>query len=340
MKRIGFLSCRVCVLTCILFSVVSCKKKTDFVQKGDFGGEEKIKIVASIFPLCDWVKHVAGENADVSVLINGGTDLHSWQPGAKDIVTVAGGGADLFVFVGGESDFWVYKLYPEMKKKGVAFLNLMEQNAAVLEPAEGEHSHRQHDSDFDDGSDTNDSTADIPFDADKYDEHIWLSLKRIPYFLNSIAEALSAVDEKNAAYYQANAKSYADEILELQSRAEDAVRRSPKNLIVVADRFPFAYFCRDLNLQHRAAFYGCSAETESSFDVVVSLSKTVRDNDLHSIVITETGDRKLAETVLKNAGADGIQIRTLNSMQGKVEVGKTFTDLMNENIAALELILK
>ncbi|MCR5612609.1 metal ABC transporter substrate-binding protein [Treponema sp.] len=354
-------------LLCILlaFSFISCKGNSSKKNSA-----EKISIVTTVYPFYDWIKNVAGDKAEVTLLINSGTDLHSWQPGAKDIVKITENNTSLFVYGGGESDFWVDRLIPQMEKNGVKYLSLMKENSTILEPIGEHHHHHHHDGEAHDEHDhdedhdehaehhhdeDHDELADHDhdhdhdaeehehhdgdFDPDEYDEHIWLSLSRAPSFINSITESLCSIDPDNADYYKANAAAYCSKIRELESKAKDACNVSDKT-IVVADRNPFAYFTKDLGITCHAAFHGCSAETEASFSVIVELAEELEHHKLSSIVITETGTPKIANTVIENSGRKDVKIYTLNALQGKMPADKTYIDVMEENINTLEQILK
>lgn len=303
--------------------------------------KEKIKIVAETFPIYDWIKNIAGDKCDVELLINSGTDLHSWQPAAKDILTLTGKETDLFVFLGGESDFWVRKLMAQMDANGVQRFSIMESNLVLLEPM-GVHDHHHH------GEAENDEDAhesedaveehDEGFDPDEYDEHIWLSLKRVPAFVNSIAEKVAELDPENADFYFENATSYAEKIDGLYKEAMAVVENSPCKTIVIADRNPFVYLECDLGLETFAAFHGCSSDTEASFDVILGLQKKVEEKKLSSIVCSDAENR-LAQTIAENIKSKKLNIKTLNSMQTKISDGETYYSIMKWNVEQLKEIL-
>ena len=333
---------------CSVLMFNSCSKKNpDKIKNG------KIKIVTTIYPVYDWVKNITGDKAEVSYLIKSGTDLHSFQPSAKDILEITGSGTDLFIFCGGESDFWIEKLMNRIKEGGVEAYSLMEEHKEILE-AMGEHHHHHHDGEqadeehehehADHDHDHQDADHDHEhehehghhdgFDPDEFDEHIWLSVKRAGVFVNSIAEKIASLDKENAEFYLENAKSYCEKISGVDAGFEKAVSKMGEKVMIVADRNPFTYLGKDYGIEIVAAFHGCSAESEASFEVIKNLAEETDEHGIKIIYITETGTERIAKTVISNTKDKNQEIRCLNAMQGKTE--KTWLEVMKENLSVIE----
>ena len=318
---------------CSVLMFNSCSKKNpDKIKSG------KIKIVTTIYPVYDWVKNITGDKAEVSYLIKSGTDLHSFQPSAKDILEITGSGTDLFIFCGGESDFWIEKLMNRIKEGGVETYSLMEEHKEILE-AMGEHHHHHHDGEqadeeHDHEHADHDHDHQDGFDPDEFDEHIWLSVKRAGVFVNSIAEKIASLDKENAEFYLANAKSYCEKINGIDAEFEKAVSKMGEKVMIVADRNPFTYLGKDYGIEIVAAFHGCSAESEASFEVIKNLAEETDEHGIKIIYITETGTERIAKTVISNTKDKNQEIRCLNAMQGKTE--KTWLEVMKENLSVIE----
>lgn len=299
-------------------------------EKSETAGKEKIKIVVTTFPVYDWVCDIVKDKADVELLINSGADLHSWNPSAKDIIKVTGKDTDLFVYIGGESDFWVNKLIPQMETNGVQYFSIMKENVNLLEPME-EHEH-------DHGHEESEGEEAEGFDPDEYDEHIWLSLKRVPLFIESIAEKISEVDEKNADFYLKNAKIIASEKKAVYEKYCSEVEKCSNKIIVIADRNPFVYLACDLGLEIHAAFHGCSADTEASFDVVLELVSIIEENNLSAVACCDVKNR-LSETVNTAVKTRDLNVVVLDSMQGKIQDDKTYDSIMADNLEKIKMVL-
>ena len=323
--KIFFKLFSVCALLTFLGIFTACKGE----GKSEAAGKGKIKIVVTTFPVYDWVCDIVKDKADVELLINSGADLHSWNPSAKDIIKVTGKDTDLFVYIGGESDFWVSKLIPQMEANGVQYFSIMKNNVELLEPME-EHDHNHEESEGEESED---------FNPDKYDEHIWLSLKRVPLFIESIAEKISEVDEENSDFYLMNAKLIVSEKNILYEQYCSEIEKCTNKTIVLADRNPFVYLSCDLGLEIYAAFHGCSADTEASFDVVLELVKIIEEKNLSAVACCDIKNR-LSETVNTAVKSRDLNVVVLDSMQGKIQDKQTYDSIMTENLKKIKLALE
>lgn len=255
MKRILL----ICLSALILVTAASgCSAKSD---KGN-----KLNIVTTIFPIYDWTKKIAGGKADVNQLVDDGVDMHSFQPSAEDIVKISS--CDVFIYVGGESDSWVDDALKERVNKDMTVINLLDVlgNSAKEEKAV-------------EGMEPEKSGNDSP----ETDEHIWLSLKNAKVLCARISEELGKIDSANKKTYEKNASAYSKKLDTLDKSYEKAVKASDKKTVVFGDRFPFMYLAEDYGIKYYAAFKGCSAETEASFNTIAFLADKVDKNNLKAV---------------------------------------------------------
>ena len=294
----------------------------------------KMKIITTIFPEYDWVMNVLGDkkdNFDVSMLLDSGVDLHSYSPTPKDIVSISN--CDLFVYVGGESDGWVSDVLRQAKNKEMVVINLMEvlgdkaKEEEVIEGMQGEEEEEEEEE-----------------EGPEYDEHVWLSLNNSQLFISSICDSLSKLDKDNSNYYKSNADTYINNLKALDAEYKDAVSKASKDTLLFADRFPFRYLVDDYSLKYYAAFIGCSAETEASFETMSFLVNKVNELNLKVILKIESSDGKIAETVKKNANnSDTITILTMDSVQSATTSeyanGRNYLSIMQSNLIVLKQAL-
>lgn len=316
-------------------------------------GEARIKIVATTFPIYDWTREVLGDKTngvEVVLLQQSGVDLHSYSPSAADLRKIAG--CDLFAFVGGESDEWTERALVQKGKTRRRVLNLMKtpgfvaKEEKIVEGMEHEHDHdghgrgEEHEKEHDhEEHDHGEHEA----DEHEADEHVWLSLRNAAVFVDALAAELSAIDPANAAAYRANAAAYRVRLAALDREYAQAVAKAGRKTLLVADRFPFRYLADDYGLEYFAAFSGCSAESEASFKTVAFLAKKVGELRLGAILTTESGNRKIAETVLRTAKAENVRILQLDSLQstgGAEAETKRYLDAMKSNLEVLKTALK
>ena len=284
-------------------------------------GSEGLNVVVTIFPEYDWVMNIMGEiPGNVTLLMDSGVDLHSFQPSAGDIVKLAS--CDLFIYVGGESDAWAEDALKEAVNPDMIVLDLMDilGSAAVTEETlEGMEPEEEE-------------------EEPEYDEHVWLSLKNAEVFCGAIAEALSSLDPAHGDTYAANAAAYEARLDELDGAYQAAVESAPRDTLLFGDRFPFRYLTDDYGLRYYAAFRGCSAETEASFETVTFLAGKADELSLPVILTIEGSDGRIARTIAENAAGDPA-ILTLDSMQSvtreEAEAGASYLSIMERNLDVL-----
>lgn len=292
----------------------------------------KLKVVTTIFPVYDWTEQIIGEkdkDVDVSMLLSNGTDLHSYQPTAKDIKKIAN--CDIFIYVGGESDEWVEDVLEEAKNKKIKAINLMDvlgDSVKEEEVKEGmTEGHEDEDEDHDE-------------DEKEYDEHIWLSLKNAKISTSAIAKALSEADPKNADTYKNNLNKYQEKLEKLDSEYREATMNGKQKTLIFGDRFPFRYLVNDYGLDYYAAFVGCSSETEASFKTIKFLSGKVDELGIKHVITIEKSNKKIAETIIKNTSDKNQDILTLDSMQSTtgddVKSGANYIKIMEQNLEVLK----
>lgn len=298
----------------------------------------KLKIVVTIFPEYSWVKEVLGkqdESAELILLTKKGVDMHSYQPSAEDILRIAT--CDLFICVGGESDKWVDKALKEggnPKRKVINLMKLLGNRVREEETVEGmeKHDHQEKHEDK------------HHHDEVEYDEHVWLSLKNADIACKAIAEELAALDQKNAATYRANYEAYSKKLAALDKQYAEAVKKATVKAVLFGDRFPFRYLADDYGLKYYAAFNGCSAETEASFETVIFLAKKMDELKLPAVLTIEGKQHKLARTIVENTKEKNQKVLTLNSMQSvteeEIKSGNTYLKIMEENLKVLQEALR
>ena len=321
-------------LACLCFA--GCSPKDD----------GKLKIVVTIFPEYDWVMNVLGDRAsDVSVtlLLDSGADLHSYQPSVSDMVSVAQ--ADLFMYVGGESDEWVDDALKNAKNKKMRTMNLLSilgdkaYHEAIVEGMEHDHDHDHEDEDHD-----HEHEHEHEEDEEEYDEHVWLSLRNAAIYVKRIATELAALDPDYADVYKANAAAYVERLTALDARYTEAVAAASRDTILFGDRFPFRYLVEDYGIKYYAAFVGCSAETNASFETIAFLAGKVDQLDLSVILKIESSTEDIAKGIRDASAKKNQSILVLDSLQSATKkeyaAGRTYLAVMESNLSVLESALR
>ena len=311
---------------------------------------KKLKIVATIFPEYDWVRQILGDeakNAELTLLLDNGVDLHSYQPTADDIAKISE--CDLFIYVGGESDGWVKDALKEGKNPDRKVINLLEalgNNTKEEEVVEGmQAEEEEHESTAaGESAAAGESSEAEEEEGPEYDEHVWLSLRNARELCETIAEDLKSLDSAHASVYDANLKKYEGELDALDQQYQQAVNAAGNKTLLFGDRFPFRYLVDDYGLKYYAAFVGCSAETEASFETVSFLAKKMDELGLKHVMTIEGPDKKIAATIIENTKDKNQDVLALNSMQSvtskDIEAGETYLGVMQQNLEVLKKALQ
>lgn len=288
-------------------------------------GAEKVSVVTTIFPIYDWVRQIVGdsESVEITMLLDTGVDLHSYQPTARDIMKVAT--CDLFACVGSESDAWVEGALASAANPDMAVVNLMEALGGDVREEE-----------IVEGMEADEEEADEGEDAPEYDEHVWLSLRNAEKLVKVLADALGQADPDNAGLYAANADAYVEKLAALDAEYAAARASADFDTLLFGDRFPFRYLTDDYGLNYCAAFVGCSAESEASFETVVFLAGKVDELGLTTVLTIEGGNRGIAETIVENTRERSAKVLAMDSMQSvtgeDVRRGVTYLGVMEDNL--------
>ena len=270
-------------------------------------GSAGIQVVCATAPLYDWTRQITKgtTSTEQKLIIGKGTDLHSFQPSAADIIAIKN--ADVLIYVGGESDGWIRDALKETLNKNQKVVCLMDVlkdsivEEEVVEGMQGEDEHDHEDHDHEEGP--------------EYDEHVWMSLRLAAKSCKAIEEAIASVAKADASKFKANLDEYLSKLDALDKQYEQVVKGARLDTMVVADRYPFRYLAEDYKLKYSAAFVGCSAETEASFETVKFLADKIKALDSKTILTIENSDGKIAKTVIETSGKTDVKIEALDSMQ-------------------------
>ncbi len=315
----------------VIFSLSSCASVNS--NDGD------ISIVCTAFPQYDWLRSVIGECEDFSLtlLVDNGSDLHSYQPTVADRAEIAE--CDVLVTIGGDSDKWAEKMLGDSEKTrlvrlfDIPHITLREvSDEGVVSEHLHEHNdkehHHEHEHDHDHGA---------------YDEHVWLSLRNAMVCVEYFKELLTEISPSNAERFAKNADGYTSEIAALESEYNAVLESKAQKRLIFADRFPFAYLTEDFGIEYCAAFSGCSTENNADFSTVTRLAERVREWEAKKILITETSDGRLANGIIAAAKVDGAEVLTLDSMQSltrvRMSAGEDYLSIMRSNLGVLRKAL-
>ena len=323
----------------LVAALAGCGKQNDTNQT------DKLSIVTTIFPEYDWVREILGDkadNAEITMLLDNGVDLHSYQPTADDIVKISD--CDLFIYVGGESDEWVEDALRNAANRNMKVINLLEVLGDSVKTEEIVEGMQEEEHEHEDVEEHEHEDVEEHEHEEEADEHVWLSLKNAKMLVRVISKALQELDPNNKDIYAANADAYVKKLSALDAEYQTAVDAASNKTILFGDRFPFRYLVDDYGLRYYAAFVGCSAETEAGFETISFLAKRVDELKLPCVLTIEGAQHKIAETVVRNTTAKNQRVLTMDSMQSTtskdVKNGTTYLSVMEKNLSVLKEALR
>ena len=294
---------------------------------GETANQAGLQIVATNFPCYDFARAVAGDRAQVTMLLKPGSEVHSYEPAPSDVVAVMD--ADLFLYIGGESDSWVEEILDSMGQEASETLRMMEcveilaeEDVAEMEGGQEAHNHAH-------AAET------------EYDEHIWTSPVNAMEMVQAVVEKLCAVDPAGAEIYRANGEDYIAQIRGLDEEFAEAVANGKRKELVFGDRFPFLYFARRYGLTCYAAFPGCAEETEPSAKTMLFLMDKVTGDGIPAVYTIELSTGNVARALAEETGAEVLQLHSMQNVTAEeFSGGETYVSLMQKNLEALKEGLK
>ena len=285
-------------------------------DKGEDSG--KIKVAVTNFPIYDFVRQIAGDNAEITLLLPVGVESHHYEPTPSNIIAIKE--CDLFLCIGGTDEQWVLKALSENKNEKRISLRLVDSIGDGLCPpiANGNENHS------DDG----------------YDQHIWTSPENAKKMLQTVYDALCSVDMENSEIYMSNYEKYAQEITALQTEFKAVADSVEDKTLVFADKFPFTYFAKEFGFSCLAAFPNCTDESEPSAQAVATLIDEINTRDIKSVFYLSFGNKKVADNICNETGASAYALHTCHNVsKEEFDGGESYVSLMKKNLESLKKAL-
>ena len=288
-------------------------------NEADNKDSQKLKIISTVFPPYDLARQIAGDNADISILLPPGSESHTYEPTAKEIIEIQN--CDIFLYIGGENEQWAEKIISSNKSDSVKTVKLidcvktLEEAELHEEEHEEEHSHET-------------------------DEHIWTSPKNEQLMLTAVYDAICEADPENKAVYTKNKDSYNGQLSELDKAYKEAVGNAKNKTIIMADKFPFRYLAEEYGLDFYAAFSSCSDESEPSAATMTSLISKIKELKIPVVYYLEFSSTKVADTLCSETGASSLMLHSCHNVSKEdLDKGVTYVDLMKQNLENLKTAL-
>lgn len=314
-KGIIYLITIIIIFSLIILGISNLNNKKD--------DNEKIKIVATLFPQYDFAKQIGGNKVDVTLLLTPGTETHTYEPTPQDIINV--NNSDLFIYTGAYMEPWSDKIASSIDSDTVILDSSKNINLIPSEHSEEDEDHEEHESES---------------HHHEYDPHIWLNPQNAIGMVNNITDELCNIDPENTSYYKENAKNYIVQLNLLDTDIENKIKKSSKNKIAFGGTFAYMYFIKRYNLEYISAYESCGEDTEPSASNVKKVIDYMKQNDIHVIFYQELSSGKIADAIAAETGATKLVFHTIhNASQKEINNGETYISLMKKNLENLEKAL-
>lgn len=317
----------------------------------------KLKVAVTLFPYYDFVRQIAGDQVDLQMVIPAGMDSHSFEPTPADIRTIQH--ADVLISNGGTMEHWLDETLAALDTTSMTIVTMMDYVDTVeeeivegMEDADHDHDHAHVHAadDHDHSNETPDEHAAHAHEADdhdyvdhdgheeeiEYDEHIWTSPVNAMKLVDVIGDTLAQADPVHADIYHQGAASYKKELEEIDAGFREVCANRKRNMIVMGDKFPFRYLADEYQLDYRAAFSGCSSDTEPSAKTIAYLIDKVKEEQIPAVYYLELSSHRVAEIIGEETGAEPLLLHSCHNVtRAQFDAGITYAGLMRQNIENL-----
>ena len=292
-------------------------------------GGEGLDIVCTVFPAYDFAREIAGEKANVVLLVPPGSEAHSFEPTPQDIIRIEN--CDLLLCNGGESEAWLEELL-EGRENDIPTLTMMdcvetleEETKEGMQGVSHDHEHEEHEEH--EGHEH----------EEEYDEHVWTSPVNAELIVSALCERLCRIDPENSGFYRKNGESYVSALRELDAAFRQTVENGKFDTLIFADRFPVRYFVEEYGLDYYAAFPGCADDTEPSAKTVAFLIDKLRDEGIPAVMFIEFSNEKMADVICEDTGCEKLLFHSCHNVSAQqLKEGVSYLELMWSNVESLK----
>ncbi len=318
----------------LLFTLTSCVKG-DIHNPGLTDNEEEgLKVVATLFPQYDFAREIAGDKAEITLLLPPGAEAHSFEPTPADIIKI--NKADLFIYTGPDMENWAQRIIDGLDNPDIIILNASQGiNLASGEPCPDSNCQQQNG----DESTGHSHEPDISLGEDHplNDPHIWTSPLIAGEIVENIAEALCVADPQNREYFQENKRAYQRKLNDLDQSFKAVIKAGKRNKMVFGSSFAFYYFTSHYGLDVLAAYDSCSSHTEPSVKRIAEIIDTVKKEGIPVIYYDGLTEPKIAAAISEATGAKMLLFHSCHNLsKEEKENGASYLSLMEQNLENLK----
>lgn len=299
----------------------------------------KIRIITTLFPQYDFARQLAGDKAEVILLIKPGVETHDYEPTPNDIIKI--NQSDLLIYTGKYMEPWAQTIIDSLDNKELYILDASTNIDLFFNEDNHEDDHNDdHGDDHDDDHDDHESEEEHHSIDDghnhEYDPHIWTDPINAKVMVDNIVEALSVIDEANSDFYKSNGESYKNELDELDRQFRQVVEEGKRTKIIFGGRFALSYFVERYDIDYVGAYESCAANEDPSIKQISNIVQIIKQEKIPVIYYEELVDPKVAKTIAEETKIKTLLLHSVHNVSKKeLEKGVTYLDLMRQNVENL-----
>lgn len=281
----------------------------------------KVRIVTSVFPLMEFARAVCGEKGVVSLLVPPGAEIHTWQPRPSDIVRLSS--ADIFIFIGSNMEPWLQDILDGVQNPELKTLEASQGVSLIERDSSGgrhESGHRHEQS----------------YEPETMDPHIWLDFEIAQMIIDKIAVLLSEIDPEGASIYANNAAVYKQKLMDLDRKFKESLQKCTHRVFILGGHAAFGYLAKRYGLQ-QVSLYGVSPDSKPTPKKLIEIVELAKRHEINVIFFETAVSDELARVLAKEVGARTLVLNPgANLSKEELRLGKTFFDIMEENLENLK----
>lgn len=308
----------VTIVMVLTLALTGCALRQRLVVAG------KLEVVTTLFPQFDFVREIAGDKVDVSLLLPPGVEPHSYEPSPRDIVDIQK--AAVFIYTGKDMEPWADKIIQAAQGKNLLIVDVSE----GLELVDHEHDHahdHEHEGEHEEEEDHH---------QEGKDPHIWLDPLYAQKMVDTIVAALAQADPSNANFYRQNGDAYKQELSDLDYKFVQMFAKASTKKIIYAGHFAFGYFARRYGLEHISPYSGFAPDAEPTPQRIAELIKNVKASQGKAIFYEELVDPKVASVIAEQTGAKMLLLHGAHNVSKEdLTSGISYLKIMETNLQSL-----
>jgi zinc transport system substrate-binding protein len=296
--------------------------------------DSKKEVIATLFPQYDFIREIAKDKVNITLLLPPGVEAHSFEPTPQDIAKISN--SELFVYTGKYMEPWAQKIIDSLSGKKTQFVDA----SKGIDLVDEESHHEEHEDADHKDADHEDADHEKEENGHSHggkDPHIWLDPVNAQKMVDNILEYLVKVDSSNEGFYRENANNYKNKLAQMDRNFSEDLKKVKSNKIIYGGHFAFGYFAKRYNLTHISPYEGFAPNAEPTPKKIADLIKNLKESGSTAIYYEENIEPKVAKVISEQTGAKMLLLHGAHNVsKEELTKGLTYIKIMQDNLANLK----